>query len=282
MTTIEKVLLIAIITLCIATIIWLIWSNVTISVNTYIVKHNQIPDVFDGFRILQVSDLHNAEYGKNNSKLVQKIKDSKPDIIVFTGDIVDESTKDLTSLEIFIQELVKIAPCYFATGNHEARAKLYPEFKEFLQKAGVVILEDANTVFEYNGGTMNIAGIQDLSFRDPEDMTPSHQRLEEKLSQVIRDDCFNVVLSHRPEFIETYAAAGAQLVLSGHAHGGQFIIPILGSIYAPGQGLFPEYTRGVYEKDNTQLVVSRGAGPSSFPVRINNQPELVLVALERK
>lgn len=255
---------------------WLVWANKALQMNTYVV-HGDLPMAFDGYRIAQVSDLHNARMGKDNHKLLALLREAEPDMIAITGDLIDSRRTNLEVAIAFVQEAVKIAPCYYVPGNHESRIGEYPQLKEALRTAGVVILEDAKTEIICNGERITLAGLQDPDFTDTEDEEALiRQRLEELLSP---SDGFAILLSHRPELLGAYAQEDVDLVLSGHAHGGQVRLPFVGGVIAPGQGLFPEYDGGLYSRENTQMVVSRGIGNSLCPLRVNNRPEVVLVEL---
>jgi len=258
--------------LLLALIFYIAWGNTALELNTYTVTGESLPEVFDGFRIVQISDLHNAEFGKNNEKLLALIKESKPNIIVITGDMIDERTDVNISLR-FAEEAVKIAPCYYVTGNHEHRIpKDYEKLKNGLLSFGVTVLENARTEIEYKGKTVTLIGVNDPVFGVKVDSS-----LKKLKSQ---DDGYTILLSHRPELFDTYVENEINLVFTGHAHGGQFRLPWIGGLYAPHQGIFPEYDGGLYTDGNTNMIVSRGIGKSAFPFRFNNRPNVVLVELQ--
>lgn len=274
----------SIIILLLSFIIWTIWGNTALMSSSSTISNSRIPKEFSGFRIAQVSDLHNAEFGKGNATLLQTISDSAPDIIVITGDLVDMNHTNMDIALDFAKNAVQIAPIYYVTGNHEASLSQYDELKAGLEAAGVIVLEDETIQLEHNGGTLMLIGLSDPNFtigHDVFDEVPA--MVSTKLNSLIRDEkSYNILLSHRPELFETYVGCGVDLVLSGHAHGGQFRLPLIGGLVAPNQGFFPKYDAGLYTDGDTNMVVSRGLGNSIIPIRFNNRPEVVLVELENE
>lgn len=261
--------------LLIAFIIWMIWGNTAITVSEFTVDSDDLPDAFSGFRICQVSDLHNAEFGKENERLINAIKNAEPDIIVLTGDLVDRSRTDLDIAVSFAKRAVEIAPTYYVSGNHEASLseEMYAELKERLLSAGVILLENGSVNVERDGECIRLIGLNDQNF--------GYIHSNEELTELMGDtEFFSLLLTHRPKDFAQYATCGFDLVLSGHLHGGQFRLPLLGGLYAPSYGFFPDYDGGIYEREESVMIVSRGMGNSSFPIRFNNPPELVVVELE--
>ena len=236
---------------------------------------DNLPESFYSYRIAHVSDLHNAEFGDENAKLLKVLQRCSPDIIAITGDIIDSNKTDIDVAIRFTKEAMKIAPCYYVTGNHESNLtdETYLEFENALIKEGVVVLRNRATSIEIGGEKINLIGIDDPAFTGE---TPS----AEFINEFCEEDSFNVLLAHRPEYFNEYTMSDADLVLSGHAHGGQFRLPFVGGLVAPGQGLFPEYDSGIFESNGTTMVVSRGLGNSIIPVRFNNPPEVVLIFLK--
>ncbi len=261
---------------------WTIWGNTALMVNTVIISSSRIPAAFSGFGIAQVSDLHNAEFGENNAKLLKLLSESKPDIIVITGDFIDASHTDVGIALGFAQESVKIAPTYFVTGNHEASSPQYDTLKSGLEAAGVIVLEDEAVSLERNGESIALMGLADPDFTVKGDMFGEVPAMVSTKLENLNDGeggGYTILLSHRPELFETYVGSGIDLVFAGHAHGGQFRLPFIGGVVAPNQGLFPEYDAGLYTDGSTNMVVSRGIGNSIIPLRFNNRPEIVLVEL---
>lgn len=256
--------------------IWVAWTNFNFETTFITVEDAFIPDEFDGFKIAHVSDLHNKDW---KGELEKEISKYSPDIIVVTGDIVDSSDTYYDKSVSFLKEAVKIAPVYFVNGNHEAYMQDYDALEKTLKDSGVNIINDKSVFIEKNGAKIILAGISDPSFeKDSDAWYGMDYRITQKINSLVNEDCYNIVLSHRPEFFDTYTQTKANLVLCGHAHGGQVIIPFVGGLIAPGQGFFPEYTQGLHVKNGTGMIVSRGLGDSYLP-RVNNMPELVMITL---
>ena len=265
----------------VALVIWIAWGNTALELNTYTVSSAKLPQSFDGYRIAHVSDLHNAEMGKDNETLLTMLRDADLDMIAITGDLIDSRSTNVEIALNFIREAVKIAPCYYVTGNHEARVNEYGELKAGMEAAGVTVLEDARTEISLENETITLIGVNDPSYQTDYLFGDAQTVVDTKLTELHSDsDEYTILLSHRPELFDTYADHGIDLVLSGHAHGGQFRLPFIGGLVAPNQGLFPEYDAGIYTEDNTNMLVSRGVGNSILPFRINNRPEVILIELQ--
>lgn len=277
----KKLIVIAVMAVFVLTaILWIVWGNTALELNTYIMKSEDLPDVFDGYRIAHVSDLHNTEIGEDNEKLLEMIRTSEPDIIVLTGDIIDSRNTDIEIALRFAENAVGIAPCYYVAGNHEARISNYDVLREGLIELGVVVLEDSGVEIEKAGEKITLLGILDPSFQTDYLFGDDATVMESKLQALTWDkDTYTILLSHRPELFDVYIENGIDLVFSGHAHGGQFRLPFMGGIVAPNQGLFPEYDSGLYSEGKTNMLVSRGIGNSILPFRFNNRPEVILVEL---
>ena len=260
---------------------WIAWGNTALELNTYTVTSARLPEIFDGYRIAHVSDLHNAEMGEDNEKLLSMLREADPDMIAITGDLIDSRNTNVEIALQFAQEAMKIAPCYYVSGNHEARVNEYEELKTGLISAGVIILEDTQTEISIEGQTIMLIGANDPSFQTDYLFGDSETVMNSKLTELHTDgEAFTILLSHRPELFDAYAEHDVDLVLSGHAHGGQFRLPFIGGVVAPNQGLFPEYDAGIYTDGNTNMLVSRGVGNSILPFRINNRPEVILIVLQ--
>ncbi len=260
---------------------WTVWGNTALELNTYIVTSNKLPDAFDGYRIAHVSDLHNAEIGDGNENLLAMLRDAEPDIIAITGDLIDSRNTDVEIALSFAEEAMKVAPCYYVTGNHEARVSECDELKSSLTELGVVVLEDEKLSLEKSSETITLIGVNDPSYQTDYLFGDSETVMQNKLTELMSDDDeYTLLLSHRPELFGVYVECGADLVLSGHAHGGQFRLPFVGGLVAPNQGLFPKYDAGLYTDGNTNMFVSRGIGNSIIPFRFNNRPEVILIELE--
>lgn len=265
----------------IALVVWIIWANAALELNTYTITSHELPDAFDDYRIAHVSDLHNAEMGDGNEKLLAILREAEPDIIAITGDLIDSRNTDIGIALAFAEEAVQIAPCYYVNGNHEARVSEYDELKEGLEAAGVVVLENERVEIELSGETITLLGVDDPSFNADYLFGDAAAVVSTKLAEITtEEDGFTVLLSHRPELFDTYVECGMDLILSGHAHGGQFRLPVVGGLVAPNQGLFPEYDSGLYTENGTNMIVSRGIGNSILPFRFNNRPEVIVIEMK--
>lgn len=277
MSTKKKILITvpcAVLLLLAAFTVWVLWANTALQRTDYTVASERLPQEFDGFVIAQVADLHNAEYDQGNQKLLSMLKDAKPDIIVLTGDTIDAQTPNVPIVLDFLKNAMQIAPCYFVTGNHECALNRmeYYEIEAQIREIGVKILRAEAVKLERGDASITLLGVDDENF---EGVLHSSAQLRE----LAGTDGYTILLSHRPEYFWRYAEAQIDLTFSGHAHGGQARLPLIGGLYAPGQGVLPEYDCGVYTYQNSSMVVSRGIGQSSFPLRFNNRPELVIVTL---
>lgn len=277
----KRAVLLAACVVLISLIVWTIWANTALEVNTYTIAGGRLPDTFSGFRIAQVSDLHNAQMGDGNEKLLTMLRETAPDIIVITGDLVDSYHTDIQIALLFAQKANQIAPCYYVTGNHEARIPEYGDLKAGLEDAGVIVLENERVELEQGGQTVTLIGVDDPSFQTDYLMGDSASVVSGALQELnAENDGYTILLSHRPELFDTYVQSGVDLVFSGHAHGGQFRLPFIGGLVAPNQGLFPEYDSGLYIEGTTNMLVSRGIGNSIIPIRFNNRPEILVVELQ--
>lgn len=275
----KKLITIIISAILIILAVWTVWGNVTVGVTHYTVAGKRLPAAFDHYKIAVISDLHNAEFGENNSSLIYLIKKENPDMIAITGDLIDSGKTDIEIAENLVKKLVEIAPCYYVTGNHEAWiGGQYQELEEKLLDIGVDILNDRAVQLVKNNEIIQIAGLDEPDFTD-RNSSIQESMLNVKIGNMNLTEDYCVLLAHRPETFNVYASENIDLVLSGHAHGGQFRLPFIGGLIAPNQGFFPKYDAGEYFENNTTMVVSRGIGNSIIPVRFNNRPEIVIVEL---
>lgn len=260
-----------------------VWQNNHITTTQINYSNVKIPDEFNGYTIVQVSDLHNKEFGKNQEYLLKKIRASSPDIIVVTGDLIDRRKYDLDTAIIFINGAMKIAPVYYVSGNHEAWSGDYKNISERLLSCGVQILDDNKVKLLKDEAMIEILGLSDPDFLTSDYMDGTNSsKLEEHLARLSDDSVFQILLSHRPELFHLYVNESIDIIFSGHAHGGQFRIPFVGGLVAPDQGLFPRYTSGAYTQSQSTLIVSRGLGNSIMPVRLFNRPDIVVVTLQNE
>lgn len=248
------------------------YENHHLTVSCYTYENSMIPEAFRDHRIVQVSDLHNARFGRNNRKLLERIAALEPDMLVLTGDLVDGNRTNLQTAADFAQQACDICPVYYVTGNHEdwLDASERSELLDSLREAGVILMDDAVMEIEKDGEAFLLIGLADAHVADG---------TLRSLTRELDHSQFSVLLAHEPQCLDNYSECGMDLVFSGHAHGGQFRLPLIGGVVAPDQGLFPEFTEGLHEQDGTTMVISRGLGNSVIPVRLFNDPEIVCVDL---
>lgn len=256
-----------------------------ISVSNESVRLEDLPKEFDGFKIVQLSDLHNKEFGEENKRLVNKINKIKPDIIVITGDMLNNSHDIANNGEILINLITNLNdnyPIYYATGEHEEG--LYYEDRNKYQKEGtkeayerklsilgVTVLNDEQTTITRQDSKINLYGLKEHLSGDIQ--------IEERLGKPNEAEV-NILLSHRPFYFSEYADWGADIVFSGDTHGGMMHLPFIGGIFST-EGLFPEYDGGLFHKENSVMVLSRGLGNNPIPLRINNRPEIMTITLKK-
>lgn len=262
-------------------LIFCYWQNKDLVLSKFEYSNANIDQAFDGYKILQVSDLQNCYFGNHQQRLIKMAKKSQPDVIIITGDLLDCRQDSIAAAMEFLRAAVDIAPTYFVTGNHEAASDQYQLLKKQLMEIGVVILDNQQVFIEREDARLSLVGIADPLFATVEQLSQEGDYYQQTLDNLISqgDGDFNIVLAHRPEDFALYVKSGADLVFCGHAHGGQIRIPLMGGVYAPGQGFWPKYTSGFYTEGNTTMVVSRGLGNSLFPIRIFNRPQLLLLTL---
>ena len=281
---------------------WLVWDNVRLTTSRYSLAFVDLPVEFDGFKIVQVSDLHNARFGKDQRKLMAEIAAAQPDMIAITGDLFHTAHRN--NAYSFLEQSAKIAPCYYVSGNHEQRfADYFTSIRPQLENLGARVLDDERATISKGGAHISVIGLADPTFNNN---VPPEQLTEEKLSRLAKEnDGFTILLSHRPELFRIYARHNISLTFTGHAHGGQVRIPFVHrGLFAVHQGWLPEYTEGIFVEDHTNMssfridgahndtvmlpddcsvmAVSRSLGNSTYYPKINDPPELVVVELRKK
>jgi len=259
------------------------WQNDSIVISEMVFKNDSVTESFDGYKILHISDLHNKEFGSKQNRLLSMIEMTNPDIIVITGDIIDSNHPDIDVAMELIYGAIDIAPIYYVSGNHEARSGLYSNLKSRMENVGVVVLDDQKIEVFHGDESIDIIGLSDPSFSESDSMEYGDMSEIRNLLNTLTEDNtnFKVLLSHRTELFDLYSSSNVDLIFSGHAHGGQFRLPFIGGLYAPGQGFFPELTDGIHTRNNVSMVISRGLGNSIVPIRIFNRPELIVVTLSK-
>ena len=255
---------------------WQCWGLQTTHTDVVL---DRLPAGFDGWKIVQLSDLHGHEYGEGSRDLLARVAEERPDLIVITGDLIDQDSQ-LRMVPALARGLAAVAPTYYVTGNHEwaVGTGAVKELKGILSQCGVVPLSNQYQVLERSGARIALAGVDDPNgYADQ--TTPEELRTQIEYGA---SGLFTLLLAHRNERFDQYAAAGYDFVLSGHGHGGIVRLPFVGGLLGAGRELFPERTSGLYTLGNSTLFVSRGLGNNTVPFqgfRIFNRPELAVITL---
>lgn len=248
---------------CFAENNWIEFENIKIEISN-------LPKELNGLKIAHISDVHLPKNASNIDNIVNKVKEQKPDIIVMTGDIIDESADLKTcGLDKIGKGLSEITKTYAVTGNHELWSKNVDEWTNILTENNVEVIDNKTEIYTKNNKSISIVGLMDGNEYKPVNIK----------------DMPIILLAHRPELFDSSYSSNLNsinpnIVFSGHAHGGQFRIPIINKgVISPNQGLFPKYTSGLYTNNNVKMIVSRGLGNSIIPIRINNRPHLPIIEL---
>ena len=252
---------------------WFCWQQNGLSTETIAV--DSAPDGFVGYRIAVVSDLHAKEFGENNERLLRFVEGLEPDLIAVTGDILHEGAQ-MAMIPPVAEGLAAIAPTYYVTGNHEWAAGAVRDLEPLLEACGVTVLSNEYVMLEQNGDRLALLGAEDSNgYAD-------QKTVGELADQVRREqgDVYQILLSHRNNRQEEYAAAQVDLTLSGHAHGGLIRLPGTDGLIGPQREWMPDYTAGLYDLDYGQMVVSRGLGNQLPAFRLFNRPDVPLVLLQ--
>lgn len=265
---------------CLFITVFIYYGNNALMTTELVVSVDQLPQELQDLKIVHLSDLHGKGFGHKQKKLVDIIQKANPDLIFITGDLIDSRIYHEEEAMELIEQIVKLAPVYYVIGNHEIASGKFVGLEKRLKEAEVIVLRTEKRAIKKGTSQINIIGIDDyLNFG-------SKSKFSKELEKLIppqTEGHFTVLLSHRPELFTLYSKYNIDLVFSGHAHGGQVRLPVIGGIFVPHQGLFPKYTQGIYQEGKTSMVLSRGLGNTSVaPVRIFNRPEVVVVRLQRK
>lgn len=251
-------------------------SRDDLEISRYEVKSQKLPESFDGFKIVQLSDLHGAEFGEDGMGLVEKVKELEPDMIALTGDFVTDEG-DLAAVEKLAARLVKLCPVYFISGNHEFGSGLAVKVRNILERAGVKYLSNEYLTISRGEDEILLGGVEDpLAYADM--LSP------DELAQKMNDaapDAFKILLGHRNYWMTEYPELPVDLIFCGHAHGGLIRIPGVGGLIGTDRRLFPDFDAGEYNNGRYTLIVSRGLGNSVSIPRVFNRPEIVCVELTR-
>lgn len=261
-------------------------------VQNYTVSFKALPEAFDGCRIVQLSDLHGNRFGKNQERLLLEIERQNPDYIMITGDMVTDCyDKSVSGVLDLLTALCRKYEVYYEPGNHETRAlsrgeekaRQYMEFCEAVKKTGVHYLENQRVCLARGNQKIFVYGLslERMYFGKLwRYRIPQKQHIEELLGKPEKEE-FLLLLAHHPDYFPVYESWGANLVLSGHIHGGIAKLPYIGGVLSPTMKLFPKYDGGIYqgEGEDTKMVLSRGLGSHTIPLRPFNPPELVVVTM---
>ena len=249
-------------------------SREDLEISRYEVKSQKLPESFDGFKIVQLSDLHGAEFGEDGMGLVEKVEELEPDIIALTGDFVTDEG-DLAAVEKLAARLTELCPVYFVSGNHEFGSGLAVKVRNILERAGVKYLSNEYLTISRGEDEILLGGVEDpLAYADM--LSP------DELAQKMNDaapDAFKILLGHRNYWMTEYPELPVDLIFCGHAHGGLIRIPGVGGLIGTDRRLFPDFDAGQFNNGRYTLIVSRGLGNSVPIPRVFNRPEIVCVEL---
>ena len=256
------------------------WSNHSLQVERLTFSSPRLPEGFDGCTVVVLADLHGAVFGEDNQRLLETVSNQAPDVILLAGDLLDRFRETPHSYAADLgRRLAAIAPTYFVTGNHEWALPDVPALKEALTEAGVTVLDNRFVTLERGGDQILLAGVDDPNgYAD--------QKTPEELAEEVRaawGDGFWLLLAHRNNlFAPRYSRLGADLVISGHGHGGMIRLPFTDGLISVERTLFPSYTAGFYEENGSTAFISRGLGNSGPSFRLFNRPQIAVLTLERE
>lgn len=267
---VNSILIIIAAILCILLILIFLSADLTTTYYTY--ESERIPSDFNGLKIVQISDFHCKNFGKNNEKLINTIKELEPDIIFITGDSIDKFHQDLTPLENLFAGIHDIAPIYAISGNHETDdSNLYSQLIGLYAKYGIIDLDDKELVWSKGDSSIYLKGLGAFENKinwDDNFMENKHPEM------------FSIVLDHYPQ-LYSLLIYKYDMILSGHIHGGVIRIPFVGGLLGNKGEFFPEFDGGRYDLIDSTMYVNRGLGDTMIP-RINNNPEIICITLKRK
>lgn len=254
-------------------------SKLRLTETTYTRSYDTLPESFDGFRIVQLSDLHMADYGK---KLYGLIREQKPDIIVMTGDFLNRKElaggeNQTEKLRPILMAIAEIAPCYYVSGNHDWASGEIRELAPLLEETGIGYLRNEFVLLERDGAQIALAGVEDPN--GPADMVKP-----DALARLVAQsypDTFTIMLAHRNDFLTKYPALPVDVVLCGHAHGGIVRLPLIGGVMGTENNFFPKYDAGLFNEGTYDMILSRGLSNHIFEPRFLNNPELVTLVLKK-
>ncbi|MCR8746482.1 metallophosphoesterase [Romboutsia lituseburensis] len=272
-----------------------LYETNSIEINKYEIKNKKIPKEFHNYKIVQISDLHNKSFGKDNYKLIKKIDALKPDAIFITGDLVEGENKNYKVALDLVDALSLKYPIYHIIGNHEQKSlnkkhrELYKDYFKQLYNKKIINLDNDKITINRGDSYINLYGLvvpleyypYFFSNYKNKNKPLGSNFMNDNLGK-INDNEYNILLAHNPFFFEEYSKWGADLILSGHVHGGIIRIPYLGGVLSPSREFFPKYDLGEYKENSSTMLLSKGLGGSKVLVRLNCKPEIVQITLKNK
>lgn len=272
------------------------YKSEDIEIVNYKVQSRKIPKVFDEFKIVQISDLHNRSFGTDNNILLEKIDKLKPNIVCITGDLIDSTNEDFSIALKLIDELSRKYQVYNIIGNHEQKVminkykELYKDYFKQLKSKNIISLENEKVKIQIGNDFINIYGLVvpykyypylfNKNYKNKK-LDFNKNDIEKQLGKINNKE-YNVLLAHTPFFFEGYSNWGADLVLAGHVHGGIIRLPIKGGLLSPNREFFPKYDLGEYNIDKSTMILTKGLGGSRMIPRVNCKPEIVEITLKCK
>lgn len=247
-----------------------------LTITSYDITSNKLPKSFDGFKIANISDLHCSYFGENQEELIDALVEYKPDIIVLTGDIIDEKNPDFHCIETLVSGITSIAPVYSVSGNHEhSNYKNFLKLNALYESYNVTVLDDEEISITRGNDEIRLYGLS--YFGTYTDDTMAHL-LSDRLT-IANEDYYSILLNHRSDIFDELSEYQYDLVISGHTHGGIIRLPLVGGILSNDRTFFPKYDGGIFEQNNSTLISSKGLGESNSIPRFYNRRELVFITL---
>ena len=266
------------------------YYNQALQCEYYTVADSELPMEFDGMRIVLFSDLHEQQFGTDNEKILHRILEQKPDCVMIAGDLLIKGTELRSDTVLpFLEKLCRKVPVYYAPGNHEeylereCREGVYQKYLEDLKKIGVNYLANQTIEIDRNGEKLFVTGLnlqKKFFAKFYEKVSLQKEDLEVLLGK--KREGYEILLAHNPTYFPIYSQWGANLVLSGHVHGGIVILPFVGGLISTTYQLFPKYDFGKFQEGKTTMILSRGLGVHTIKVRLFNKPEISVITLRKE
>lgn len=261
-----------------------------LDITNHLYESSKVPEEFDGYRIVLLSDLHCNELGTDSCFLLSKIHDIRPNAVMMAGDMLSDDGKNFRVTEKLIDKLVSHYPVFYSIGNHEQKLEnnpdliyKYEKFKSFLNTMGAYYLDNKSVYITRGDSSIRVTGIgiDSLYYNK---FWQKRKASVDYITELIGEKEFetlDILIAHNPDYFDTYSKWGADIVLSGHVHGGLIVLPKLGGVIAPTLRLFPKYDFGCFSNGNAKMYLSRGLGSHTLPIRIFNKPEILVITLHR-